>query len=145
MSKYKLLPCPFCGSDEISSGEVLLSHEHDPDTLYMQTGCLSCGALGSKTKEDDIYTVNCDVAWNTRASPTTDTTTIDRAEYEAMKELVTLIKVARAWYWVAGDVDDEYRGHEMYPTQHASNKSPMWSAIENQLKAIDQARKQNAI
>lgn len=75
------------------------------------------------------------------ASPTTDTVTIDRAEYEAMKELITLIKVARPWYWVKGDLQDENRNHNLYPTKHGGSTVPMWVAINKQIEAIDQARK----
>ena len=76
MSEYKLVPCPFCG------GEAYYSDNKNEDYGFDVHGvtCKECDVRNfESTKEDAIN------SWNNRASPTTDTVTIDRAEYEAMK------------------------------------------------------------
>ena len=57
-----LLCCPFCGSDDVSSGEVM--GKHNDGEFFKQTGCLNCGAAGpeSKSKHD----VDADAEWNRR-------------------------------------------------------------------------------
>ena len=63
----RLLPCPFCGSTNISGGEVL--GENRDGTEYKQTGCLDCGALGPMATPADIYDESgCNKAWNMRSN-----------------------------------------------------------------------------
>lgn len=66
-----LKSCPFCGSSNISSGEVLSGQMGD---YAKQTACLDCGATGPEVKMtlamasgpdgDDL----ADAAWNRRAA-----------------------------------------------------------------------------
>ena len=63
----RLLPCPFCGSTNISGGEVY--GENRDGTVYKQTGCLDCGALGPMVTPEDVYDEQgCNDAWNTRSN-----------------------------------------------------------------------------
>ena len=57
-----LLCCPYCGSDDISSGEVM--GKHADGEFFKQTACLNCGASGpeSNSKHD----VDADELWNKR-------------------------------------------------------------------------------
>lgn len=57
-----LKPCPFCGSDDIGSGEVL--GEKGDKTRFVRTACLSCGAESGDGDND----TKADIKWNTRAS-----------------------------------------------------------------------------
>ena len=62
----KLLPCPFCGSDDISSGEVM---GKEPNGHFFKANqCLNCRAEGPKAyiAESDIYSRVCDILWNVR-------------------------------------------------------------------------------
>jgi hypothetical protein len=62
-------PCPFCGSADISEGEVL--SEHPIGTITTQSQCMGCGALGPNALltdgEVDYGSVKSTAAWNTRA------------------------------------------------------------------------------
>jgi Lar family restriction alleviation protein len=63
----KLKPCPFCGSENISSGEVHGTHPNGYS--FKQTGCLDCGSLGPEVKEKTTYAESddkADKAWNRR-------------------------------------------------------------------------------
>ena len=63
-----LLACPFCGSTEISAGEVL--SENARGEQCTQSKCMSCGAFGPEAPllldEIDYGSVKATVAWNTR-------------------------------------------------------------------------------
>ena len=64
-----LKPCPFCGSADISDGEVLTGL---PDgTAFTQSECQGCGALGPrgllKPGHVDYGDVEAIKAWNRRA------------------------------------------------------------------------------
>jgi len=60
-----LLPCPFCGSTDISEGEALSERK---GKRYKQTGCADCGAMGPIKLVHDIYDNSpANKAWNTRA------------------------------------------------------------------------------
>lgn len=66
---HELAHCPFCGSTNTSSGEVLSSR--GTDDYKTQTGCLNCGATGpavpgSGAEADE----KADQAWNTRWTST---------------------------------------------------------------------------
>lgn len=62
------LPCPFCGSYNISEGEVLSSHPNGKVTT--QSMCVECGALGPEgvllNDEVDYGDVKATEAWNRR-------------------------------------------------------------------------------
>lgn len=62
-------------------------------------------------------------------------------EYEALRELASLVNVLRAWSWVPGNVEDLNREHHLYPEKTGGSKKPLWDAIEAQLKTIKQASK----
>ena len=64
----ELLPCPFCGSSNISSCEVMGKPDESPYP-YKQTSCLDCGADGPKHWSPDIYSTGCDDKWNARTAP----------------------------------------------------------------------------
>lgn len=63
--------CPFCGSNNISQGEVL--GKNLDGTFYGQHGCLDCGAYGPEVPVEDPsllppdYTA-MDAAWDKRTS-----------------------------------------------------------------------------
>ena len=67
-----LLPCPFCGSTEIESGESLSVRNMQ---YYLQTGCTNCGALGPVKRVPSSIALrkirgeanDADNAWNIRA------------------------------------------------------------------------------
>jgi Lar family restriction alleviation protein len=63
-------PCPFCGSDNISDGEML-SSDADGGNRAVQSECLDCGAVGPKgwlaDGEIDYGCVKAIAAWNRRA------------------------------------------------------------------------------
>lgn len=67
VERLVMLPCPFCGSTNISSGQVMLK---DLDGSFTkQTRCEDCGACGSEVVVTDIYdNSGCDAAWNKRAT-----------------------------------------------------------------------------
>lgn len=63
--------CPFCGSTEISEGEVL-GKVPNSTGYFMQAGCMGCGALGPQTflpfmpPTEELKAANVR-AWDTRA------------------------------------------------------------------------------
>jgi Lar family restriction alleviation protein len=65
------LPCPFCGSTNISEGEVLTVDR--PLGTASQSMCRDCGALGAEAKlqdgEVDYGDAKATAAWNRRAAP----------------------------------------------------------------------------
>lgn len=65
-----LLPCPFCGSTNISSGEIL-GHDFKTGEGYSQSVCNDCNAAGPYGKlrpgEVDYGSEKADAAWNKRA------------------------------------------------------------------------------
>jgi Lar family restriction alleviation protein len=69
MSQNELLACPFCGSREISDGEVLTG---DGGKTYTQSECQNCGALGPRgyleNGEADLGDLKAIAAWNRRAA-----------------------------------------------------------------------------
>ena len=69
-STSALLCCPFCGSDDISSGEVM--GKHLDGKYFSQTACVDCGASGPETvcadATDIRLEIECDIAWNKRAT-----------------------------------------------------------------------------
>jgi Lar family restriction alleviation protein len=62
--------CPFCGSTEISDGEMLT--EKDDGSRVTQSQCRGCGAFGPEAVTDgpDYGGVRAITAWNRRARPT---------------------------------------------------------------------------
>jgi hypothetical protein len=66
----ELLACPFCGSKDVSDGEVLTAYPTGKQTK--QSMCNSCKALGSEALLDDgeidYGDVKAIAAWNTRAA-----------------------------------------------------------------------------
>jgi hypothetical protein len=71
-SEEETLPCPFCGSEDISDGEALTS---DPDGVtYTQSECQNCGALGPKgflePGEVDYGDAKARAAWSRRPATT---------------------------------------------------------------------------
>jgi hypothetical protein len=62
------LPCPFCGSDDISEGEVLTIG--GAGGTVTQSMCNTCGALGPEARlpegEVDYGDVRATAAWNRR-------------------------------------------------------------------------------
>lgn len=60
--------CPFCGSTDISDGEVMTEHG---GAMFTQSECQGCGALGPRAKlandEPDYGDEKAIAAWNTRA------------------------------------------------------------------------------
>ena len=69
-----LLPCPFCGNTDISSGEVLVELPGGAG-LAKQAMCSQCGALGPEAKVTERQArgpegdAAADAAWNRRAAP----------------------------------------------------------------------------
>jgi len=64
-----LLCCPFCGSNNISSGSVA-AKDCEGD-FYVATACLNCGVEGPKVYEFEINEDFCfddaaNLKWNTR-------------------------------------------------------------------------------
>jgi hypothetical protein len=81
------LNCPFCGSTNVSDGEVLSS---DPDggNLATQSECMDCGAIGPKAHlsrdEIDYGSVKSIEAWNTRAPSHAEGALTDAAEVKRL-------------------------------------------------------------
>jgi hypothetical protein len=67
MSEIKLLPCPYCGSDEISSGEILGAVESAKNVFFRQTVCINCNAAGPSVLSAKPTDTESDDAWNMRA------------------------------------------------------------------------------
>jgi Lar family restriction alleviation protein len=69
----ELKPCPFCGNEDISSGEVLVELPKGAG-FAKQTMCRQCGALGPEAKVTERQSrgpegdTAADTAWNRRAS-----------------------------------------------------------------------------
>jgi Lar family restriction alleviation protein len=69
----ELKPCPFCGTEDISSGEVLVELPKGAG-FAKQTMCRQCGALGPEAKVTERQSrgpegdTAADTAWNRRAS-----------------------------------------------------------------------------
>lgn len=65
----ELLPCPFCGSSDISDGEILGEHGHG--VAFTQSECQTCRAVGPmaplENGEVDYGDVKARAAWNRRA------------------------------------------------------------------------------
>lgn len=59
----ELKSCPFCGSNNISSGEIM--GKNPEGDFYQQTSCLDCGASGPSSLETPSH--DCDEGWNKRA------------------------------------------------------------------------------
>jgi Lar family restriction alleviation protein len=63
--------CPFCGSHDISDGEVLTANPNGTTTT--QSSCNECGALGPEAGlqvgEVDYGSTKAIEAWNRRATP----------------------------------------------------------------------------
>lgn len=60
----KLLPCPFCGSDDIDESFSLGYAGGDKSNPLVATGCMECSATGP----DYPTTEKAIAAWNKRAS-----------------------------------------------------------------------------
>lgn len=67
MAESEAMPCPFCGSRNVSDGEVL--SESDGKT-WVQSQCMDCEALGpaAETDDPDYGDTRAIAAWNRRAS-----------------------------------------------------------------------------
>lgn len=64
----ELKPCPFCGSTNISFGEILGKHVNEEE--FRQSQCLDCGACGPETEHTQsaaVNEINDRKAWNRRA------------------------------------------------------------------------------
>jgi hypothetical protein len=65
------LACPFCGSGNVSDGEIL-SSDADGGNRATQSECQDCGAVGPKgtlaQDEIDYGSVKAIAAWNRRAA-----------------------------------------------------------------------------
>ncbi|MES3011971.1 MAG: Lar family restriction alleviation protein [Pseudomonadota bacterium] len=73
MIDQDVLPCPFCGSTNISDGEI---STFEPGVgNYSQSECQDCGALGPCGMHDgdepDYGSVKAIAAWNRRAKEPT--------------------------------------------------------------------------
>src|SRR5471032_281936 len=71
----ELLPCPFCGSADISAGEIL-GYTQPSGEGYCQSACNACGANSPEAKlrngEVDYGDEKSIAAWNRRSTaPTT--------------------------------------------------------------------------
>jgi Lar family restriction alleviation protein len=71
-AREALLPCPFCGSDNVSDGENLIESEAlgVGRVTCKQSECLNCGACGplsQPVKGPDYGDVAAIAAWNRRA------------------------------------------------------------------------------
>jgi hypothetical protein len=69
-NQEEILPCPFCGSKDISHGEVLT--EYPSGLITKQSMCCKCKSLGAEAvmnpDEVDYGDVKAIAAWNKRAS-----------------------------------------------------------------------------
>lgn len=80
VADQEALECPFCGSNEISDGEILTG---DPSSglAHTQSECQSCGAIGPRANLDagevDYGCVKAIAAWNHRATPGTESEDAD--------------------------------------------------------------------
>lgn len=67
------LPCPFCGSSNISAGEVSTDYAGGHGAQCTQSRCDDCGALGPEADltngEVDYGDVKAIAAWNRRSTP----------------------------------------------------------------------------
>ncbi|MBB3004433.1 Lar family restriction alleviation protein [Paraburkholderia tropica] len=104
----QLKPCPFCGSRNISEGEVLSTNPNGAAST--QSMCRECGALGPEAHlrdgEVDFGDEKATTAWNTRAALPSDSagaplTDVQRAAIQAAVD--TASRVLRA----GGDGGDE--------------------------------------
>lgn len=62
---HAVMPCPFCGSQDVSNGEILT--EMDGKT-FVQSECQGCGAAGPRAMVDgpDYGASKAIAAWNKR-------------------------------------------------------------------------------
>lgn len=91
-------PCPFCGSTDISSGEVLTGYMGN---YSKQTSCNDCGATGPEapvTLEQARGPVGDDLAdaeWNRRAALASQAQPVPVAQ--AIESLVSALAESRGW------------------------------------------------
>lgn len=68
--EVEALACPFCGSENISGGEVMLT-TYDNETIT-HTQCMDCGACGPAVVlpegDNDYGDIKANTAWNRRAA-----------------------------------------------------------------------------
>jgi hypothetical protein len=92
----ELKPCPFCGSTNIGSGEIIGREPNGEG--YSQTVCNDCCAAGSYGKlragEVDYGSEKADAAWNRRATPADPYAEYRRGVREAFN-LVNMINANR--------------------------------------------------
>lgn len=67
VNKIEILPCPFCGSENVKPIHIKGNYGYSPSEDYV--ACLSCGATGGKIKDSDCgnYMQEAVNNWNERA------------------------------------------------------------------------------
>jgi Lar family restriction alleviation protein len=95
-------PCPFCGSYDISDGEVLGALTGG--VLYKQSECSACGATGPRAMldagEKDYGDVKATAAWNRRSAPASPASKPTGEDYEkAIAELRQECDATSTYAW----------------------------------------------
>lgn len=72
MTEEIVKPCPFCGSNDISDGEILSGDvDGNVSVQFVQSECLHCGAIGPRGSlfpgQIDYGCKVAIAAWNQRA------------------------------------------------------------------------------
>jgi Lar family restriction alleviation protein len=108
-----LLPCPFCGSADVSEGEIL-SSDADGGNRCTQSECINCGAAGPKAAlapdEVDYGSTKANAAWNARAAK------VEALPQDYLDELARdMVKSGKSVNWLAERIERELRAALSHP------------------------------
>lgn len=123
------LPCPFCGSGDVSDGEVL--SEMPRGRVTTQSMCRNCGALGPEAallpNEVDYGSVKARAEWNTRAlsAPAQQWIAVETALPEPEQRVLYLCSMALVGSYNKHDGKWRFDPDEMIETEDVTHWLPL--------------------